>query len=145
MGKTTVRTDKMINTVVSITDAHEPPVVVSPSKKLLVDTGSPVTLVSWQNVQGGTFQLGPIVTFGGATGGSQSGVQLKGGKMTVETEQQGGGTPQNKDCPNMIAVIPDMDTGEGAHGLLGMDQLDSIGADPQKSANGATARLARRT
>lgn len=67
--------------------------------------------------------------------------------MTIETEQQGGGMVQNKTCSSMRAVFgknPFNFIGGGAKGILGMDQMDSIKADPQKDNAGTTARMARR-
>jgi hypothetical protein len=146
-GKTTIRVDKRINTeVMDIKDKAG--VVRQAAYVMLVDTGGLITIVGYEDVaQGGTWDLGPIVQHF-VVGGQINLVELRGGMMTIETEPQGGGAIQNKTCGKMYAIPKGDDLakaiGGGAKGLLGMDQLDAVGADPQKSAAGNTARMARR-
>ncbi len=149
MGKTTVRADKMINTKVTIKDKNGQEVSVD--KVLLVDGGSVDTFVDWENLEGGTFEIGAL---GGGSigGGSMTFADFKGGSMVVETEKKGGGDVQNKTCDKIKGGYfntehgpAHLDFGEGAKGILGMDQRDATGTDPEKNAAGTVARLARRT
>jgi hypothetical protein len=67
--------------------------------------------------------------------------------MTIETEQQGGGNIQNKTCGKIKAAFgrnPFNFVGGGAKGILGMDQMDAIQADPEKNVAANAARMARR-
>jgi hypothetical protein len=115
-------------------------------KELVADTGSPITMIPWSNVGsilagGGTLHIGPIVKSNfGAT------CILGNITMEVEVEDYGGGNPAIQQCSRVHAHFLKDHEGVflGVQGLLGMDQFDSIGADPVKAADGKKVYLARR-
>lgn len=115
-------------------------------KELVADTGSPFTMIPWSNVGsvmtgGGSLHIGPIVKSNfGAT------CILGNVTMEVEVEDYGGGNTTTKQCSKVHAhFLKDHEkVFLGVQGLRGMDQFDSIGADPVKAADGKKAYMARR-
>jgi hypothetical protein len=111
-------------------------------KELIADTGSPFTVVPWSNLASFISRnpaIGPILdtNFGKL-------VKILNLRMTVEVEDHDGGHPETRSCPSLWCHFRPEDAFMGTNGLLGMDQLDSLRADPVKSADGTVARLAKR-
>jgi len=114
-------------------------------QELIADSGSPTTLVDWRNIA-------PFFDHMSATMGqvlkTNFGLilQIFDLTMEVEVEDHGGGNAEIRQCPYMSAhfVSDDVPAFTPATGLLGMDQFDTIQADPVKSADGTRAYLAKR-
>lgn len=66
--------------------------------------------------------------------------------MELEIEDHGGGNRETTECSSVSCHFK-IDPGEtfiGVDGIIGMDQFDSIGADPVKNADRTRGYLARR-
>jgi hypothetical protein len=109
-------------------------------KTLLADTGANDTQIEMQNANDLGGKHGPIVhgSFGDM-------FEVTGLEMEVEVEDAKG-TKIKKTCPKIAGTaftakfrkgLKDI----GCVGVLGMDQFDSLGADPVKNAEGARAWL----
>lgn len=144
-NRTTIRADTRLNhSVISISDRT--PAVRANNVILMVDTGSASTLVSYEDViRGGTWTLGAIGRLP-ILGPERTWIEVRGGSMSIETEQAGGGMIQNLNATNRFYGVEGglAAVGQNAVGLLGMETMDNINVDAQKNAARTAARLARR-
>lgn len=136
-----IMTDGRISVEVTVKnskDASKPPM----QKKLLADTGSPYTLIGLGNAEKGGAKTKPIegddghITFGDLFTVSDL-------EMEVEVEDsKGNKTTKTCDklraCKFKIDVAMELMARLKLNGILGMDQFDSLGADPAK--NGAKTK-----
>jgi hypothetical protein len=146
-GKTTIRPDKKLNTKVTITDKAG--AVRATDYPLLADTGAVITIIGYESgAKGGTWTTGALIRIGGVGGEAPSVMQLSGGSVSIETEPQGGGATTNFLSGRITAAFgpnPLPGLGANTNGILGMDAMDIIDADPQKNLAATAARMAIRT
>lgn len=143
-NRTTIGADtKITASIVSIADASNPPVVLQQNYLLQVDIGAVQTFITYDDIRGGLFTVGAIVQIP-ALGGTTNSVDLRGGTITVEIEDQGGGNIANVTCNQILATMganPWQALGLNRRGFLGMGNLDIMNVDPQENVGRTAARL----
>ena len=139
----TIRPDGRISTPVQIRaparKAGDPEMSVP--KKLVADTGGS-TIIPYENVR--KYFKTHDITPGAATDSNFGPrLDLDGATMDIEVEKEDG-SKETRHCSKMGLHFAPEETFAPDQGLLGMDQFDTIKADPRKNADGTRAYISAR-